>query len=117
MIYPGDKQQKNLQADPQVGERRRFERRVIKLVISFCTPTKEGTSQWHFGWIQDAGMGGVKIRSGSPLFWDCGRRVTVLCLPADGNRNPAGGQEPVVRIEGAIVWMSGDGHCFGLQYQ
>ncbi len=115
MIYFSDQQQKNLQADPQAGERRRFTRRSLKLVISFCSSEMEGSSQWHFGWIQNAGMGGIKVRSGRPLFWRCGRRVTVLCLPNDGN--PIGEQEPVVRIEGTIVWLSSDGHTFGLRYQ
>jgi len=49
-----------------------------------------------------------------PLFWHCGRRVTVLCLPNDGK--PTAAQEPVVRIEGTIVWLSSDGHTFGLRY-
>ena len=114
MIYPGDEEQKYMQARPQAMERRCFARRSLKLVISFCSSEMEGSSQWHFGWIQNAGMGGIKVRSGRPLFWHCGRRVTVLCLPNDGK--PAGEQEPVVRIEGTIVWLSGDGHTFGLRY-
>ncbi len=97
-------------------ERRRFERRTIKLAVSFSLENKIGSSYWYLGWICNAGLGGICVdihRQHKSIVLQRSQHIKLLCS-LDFEKTVI--SEELVRINGRIAWYDRHKGRFGMQY-
>ena len=102
-----------MEKHPNFTERRRFKRRQLNSTVSFCCQDNPGSSDWHLGTIQDASMGGIRVRGKRAVTLHRGQQLLVLCLP---NTDCLQCRQEPVRIHGQVAWQDAAKQCFGLQF-
>lgn len=97
----------------QFIDRRRSKRRRLRNAVSFNCQDALGRSDWHLGWIEDAGLGGVRIKANLTVAIHPGQRLEAICLP-EADKNSA--EQEAVRIQALVAWLGADRLSFGLKY-